>query len=107
VNDVDVYKAHESLDAAERQVGELEEELKAAVSSMSNCSPGQHPEKKIRDITLRLKEAEHRATVAERSVFQLRREAARHNDEIKADKKKHQPISARLSSCTFTELTGC
>jgi len=92
---------------------ELEEELKVVGNNMKSLEISEQEasqredsyEESIRDLTARLKDAEHRATEAERTVSKLQKEVDRLEDELLAEKEKYKTISEDLD-CTFAELAG-
>ncbi|CAD5113281.1 DgyrCDS2459 [Dimorphilus gyrociliatus] len=113
ITEVDLERAEARLEAAEGKIIELEEELKVVGNNMKSLEISEQEasqreesyEESIRDLTSRLKEAEHRATEAERAVSKLQKEIDRLEDELLAEKEKYKAISENLDQ-TFTELAG-
>merc|ERR1712121_228816 len=97
----------------EAKIQELEEELKVVGNNMKSLEISEQEasqredgyEESIRDLTARLKDAEHRATEAERTVSKLQKEVDRLEDELLAEKEKYKNISEDLDQ-TFAELAG-
>ncbi|CAF0946699.1 unnamed protein product [Brachionus calyciflorus] len=62
-------------------------------------------EEQIRDLSARLKDAEQRADLAERTMAKLQKEVDRLEDELLAEKEKYKNISEELDQ-TLNELQG-
>ncbi|CAF1052018.1 unnamed protein product [Rotaria sordida] len=62
-------------------------------------------EEQIRDLTTRLKEAEQRADLAERTMAKLQKEVDRLEDELLAEREKYKNVSDELDM-TLNELSG-
>ena len=62
-------------------------------------------EEQIRDLTSRLKDAEQRADLAERTMAKLQKEVDRLEDELLAEKEKYKSVSEELDM-TLNELSG-
>lgn len=111
--EVDLERSDTMLAAAESKIVELEEELKVVTNNMKSLEIAEQEaaarednyEQMILSITEQLKQAEDRATVAERNVNKLQKEVDRLEDELAGERDKYRLVSSELDQ-TFTELAG-
>jgi len=111
--DVDVERAQQTLTSSENKILDLEEELEIVGNNMKSLEifeqeaglRQENYEDAISDLTENLKDAESRATNAEKAVLKLQKEVDRLEDEVAVEKEKYTSVNADLDS-TFAELTG-
>jgi len=111
--EVDLERTEDRADSAETKVTELEEELKVVGNNMKSLEVSEQEalqredsyEENIRDLSGRLKDAEGRADMAERTMAKLQKECDRLEDELLAEKEKYKNISEELDQ-TLNELSG-
>jgi tropomyosin-1 len=113
IMEVDLERAEDRAEAAEAKILELEEELKVVGNNMKSLEVSEQEamqreesyEEQIRDLTTRLKDAEQRADLAERTMAKLQKEVDRLEDELLAEKEKYKGVSEELDM-TLNELSG-
>jgi len=111
--EVDLERVEDRAEAAEAKSLELEEELKVVGNNMKSLEVSEQEamqreesfEEQIRDLTTRLKDAEQRADLAERTMAKLQKEVDRLEDELLAEKEKYKGVSDELDM-TLNELSG-
>jgi len=109
--EVDLERTEDRAEAAESKILELEEELKVVGNNMKSLEVSEQEaiqreesyEEQIRDISARLKDAEQRADLAERTMAKLQKEVDRLEDELLSEKEKYKNISEELDQ-TLNEL---
>jgi tropomyosin-1 len=113
VMEVDLERAEDRAEAAEAKTLELEEELKVVGNNMKTLEVSEQEaiqreesyEEQTRDLSTRLKDAEQRADLAERTMAKLQKEVDRLEDELLAEKEKYKSVSDELDM-TLNELSG-
>jgi predicted nucleic acid-binding Zn-ribbon protein len=113
VMEVDLERTEERADSAEFKLLELAEELKVVGNNMRSLEVSEQEAKsreegqaeQIRDMGERLKDAEERADLGERTISKLQKECDRLEDELLQEKEKYKNISEELEQ-TVNELQG-
>lgn len=113
VMELDLERTEERADSAEFKLLELAEELKVVGNNMRSLEVSEQEAKsreegqaeQIRDMGERLKEAEERADLGERTISKLQKECDRLEDELLVEKEKYKNISEELEQ-TVNELQG-
>lgn len=113
VMELDLERTEERAESAEFKLLELAEELKVVGNNMRSLEVSEQEAKsreegqaeQIRDMGERLKEAEERADLGERTIAKLQKECDRLEDELLVEKEKYKNISEELEQ-TVNELQG-
>jgi len=113
VMEVDLERTEERADSAEFKLIELAEELKVVGNNMRSLEVSEQEAKsreegqaeQIRDMGERLKDAEERADLGDRTISKLQKECDRLEDELLVEKEKYKNISEELEQ-TVNELQG-
>jgi chromosome segregation ATPase len=113
VMEVDLERTEERAESAEFKLLELAEELKVVGNNMRSLEVSEREAKSreegqaelIRDMAERLKVAEERADLGERTISKLQKECDRLEDELLQEKEKYKNISEELEQ-TVNELQG-
>merc|ERR1712018_146546 len=109
----DLEKAEERADVGETKIIELEEELRVVAINLKSLEVSEEKanqreatyKDQIKALNSKLKQAEHRAEFAEKSVQKLQKEVDRLEDELVQEKEKFKAISDELDQ-TFAEMSG-
>lgn len=113
VMELDLERTEERAESAEFKLLELAEELKVVGNNMRSLEVSEQEAKsreegqaeQIRDMGARLKDAEERADLGERTIAKLQKECDRLEDELLQEKEKYKNISEELEQ-TVNELQG-
>jgi len=113
VMEVDLERTEERADSAEFKLLELAEELKVVGNNMRSLEVSEQEAKsreegqaeQIREMGDRLKDADERAELGERTISKLQKECDRLEDELLTEKEKYKNISEELEQ-TVNELQG-
>lgn len=113
VMEVDLERTEERADSAEFKLLELAEELKVVGNNMRSLEVSEQEAKsreegqaeQIREMGDRLKDADERAELGERTIAKLQKECDRLEDELLTEKEKYKNISEELEQ-TVNELQG-
>lgn len=113
VMEVDLDRTEERADSAEFKLLELAEELKVVGNNMRSLEVSEQEAKsreegqaeQIREMGDRLKDADERAELGERTISKLQKECDRLEDELLTEKEKYKNISEELEQ-TVNELQG-
>jgi len=113
VMELDLERTEERAESAEFKLLELAEELKVVGNNMRSLEVSEQEAKsreegqaeQIRDMGTRLKDAEERADLGERTIAKLQKECDRLEDELLQEKEKYKNISEELEQ-TVNELQG-
>lgn len=113
IMEVDLERTEERADSAEFKLLELAEELKVVGNNMRSLEVSEQEAKsreegqaeQIRDMGERLKDAEERADLGDRTIAKLQKECDRLEDELLVEKEKYKNISEELEQ-TVNELQG-
>jgi len=111
IMEVDLERTEDRAEAAETKILELEEELKVVGNNMkaleiSEQEAIQREEsyaEQIKECTTRLKEAEQRADLGERTMAKLQKEVDRLEEELLEEKDKYKDMSDELEQ-TLNDL---
>jgi tropomyosin-1 len=106
-------RAEERADTSEHKIIELEEELRVVANNLKSLEVSEEKanqreatyKDQIKALNSKLKQAEHRAEFAEKSVVKLQKEVDRLEDELVQEKEKFKAISDELDQ-TFAEMSG-
>jgi len=106
VMEVDLERAEDRAEAAEAKILELEEELKVVGNNMKSLEVSEQEavqreesyEEQIRDLTTRLKDAEQRADLAERTMAKLQKEVDRLEGDITAENVRSKSLQREMDS---------
>jgi len=113
VMELDLERTEERAESAEFKLIELAEELKVVGNNMRSLEVSEQEAKsreegqaeQIRDMGERLKDAEERADLGEKTILTLQKECDRLEDELLVEKEKYENISEELEQ-TVNELQG-
>lgn len=113
IMEVDLERTEDRADAAETKLAELEEELKVVgnnmkmleISEQEALSREESYDEQIREMSTRLKEAEERADLGDRTMTKLQKEVDRLTEECNDQKEKYKNISEELEQ-TLNDLQG-
>jgi len=113
IMEVDLERTEDRADAAETKLAELEEELKVVgnnmkmleISEQEALSREESYDEQIREMSTRLKEAEERADLGDRTMTKLQKEVDRLSEECNDQKEKYKNISEELEQ-TLNDLQG-
>jgi chromosome segregation ATPase len=107
IMEVDLERTEDRAEAAENKTLELEEELKVVGNNMKSLEVSEQEaiqreesyEEQIRDISARLKDAEQRADLAERTMAKLQKEVDRLEDELASERVKTKGLQSEMEKC--------
>jgi len=111
--ETDLERASEQADVGESKIQELEEELKVVENNLKSLEVSEMKANKqeeaykttIKQLTVKLKNAETRADFADKSVQKLQKEVDRLEDELVNEQEKFKAITDELDQ-TFAEMSG-
>ncbi|RNA11830.1 Tropomyosin [Brachionus plicatilis] len=108
-----VERSEDRAGHSQHKIDKLEEELRLLNNVLKTYEHNEQKaiqreesyEEQIRDLSHRLKDAEQRADLGERTMAKLQKEVDRLEDELLAEKEKYKNISEELDQ-TLNELQG-
>merc|ERR1712192_304058 len=105
--EADLERAEERAETGETHIMELEEELRVVANNLKSLEVAEEKAYKenIKNLTVKLKQAEARAEFADKSIQKLQKEVDRLEDELVAEQEKFKAINEELEQ-TFAEMSG-
>merc|ERR1712107_681506 len=111
--EADQEKAEDRAEVGETKILELEEELRVVANNLKSLEVAEEKaiaressyKEQIKTLTAKLKQAEARAELAEKSVMKLQAEVDRLEDELVSEQEKYKAITEELEQ-TFAEMSG-
>merc|ERR1711879_1139433 len=111
--EADLERAEERAETGETHIMELEEELRVVANNLKSLEVAEEKanqreksyKENIKNLTVKLKQAEARAEFADKSVQKLQKEVDRLEDELVAEQEKYKAITEELEQ-PFAEMSG-
>merc|ERR1712181_111689 len=96
--EADLERAEERAETGETHIMELEEELRVVANNLKSLEVAEEKSNKenIKNLTVKLKQAEARAEFADKSIQKLQKEVDRLEDELVAEQEKFKAINEEL-----------